>query len=129
MLSLQTLVSCTHIQSVGLTENEGEEKSFENLKNENEKSTDADKTIMDEVCSGAKSQNGGEEPNEATEDGGTKTDKQDEKEKDPEKKSEAIGPNTEQVKAMDMKIWIGENFSVVPKKTDKILKKEILSLM
>ena len=112
-----------HVQCVGLTENEGEEKSVENLENENEKTTEADKTTTDEVCSGEERQNGGEEPNEATEDGGTETDKQGEKEKDLEKKSEAIGPNTEQVKSMDMKIWICENCSVVPNKTDKILKR------
>ena len=74
------------------------------------------------MCSGEESQYGGEESNEATEDGGTETDKQDEREKDQEKKSKAIGPNTEQVKAMDMKIWICENCSVVPKKIDKSLK-------
>ena len=67
-----------HVQCVGLTENEGEEKSVENLENENEKTTEADKTTTDEVCSGEESQKGGEEPNEATEDGGTDTDKQDE---------------------------------------------------
>ena len=75
------------------------------------------KTTMDKVCSGEESQNGGEELNDATEDGGTETDKQDKK-----TKSDAIGPNTEQVTAMNMKIWICENCSVVPKKTDKILK-------
>ena len=67
------------------------------------------------MCSGEESEKGGEEPNEATEDGGTETDKQDEKEKDPEKKSEAIDLNTEHIKLMDMKIWICENCSVVPK--------------
>ena len=84
-----------HVQCVGLTENEGEEKSVENLENENEKTTEADKTTTDEGYSGEESQKGGEEPNEATEDGGTENDKQDEK--DLEKKSEATGLNTEQV--------------------------------
>ena len=42
----------------GLTENEGEEKSVENWENENGKTTEEDKTTMDEVCSGEESQNG-----------------------------------------------------------------------
>ena len=45
-----------HVQCVELTEKEGEEKSVENLENENEKTTEADKTTTDEVCSGEESQ-------------------------------------------------------------------------
>ena len=53
-----TIIECClckcwyHVQCVGLTENEGEQKSVENLENENEKTTEGDKTTMDEVCSG-----------------------------------------------------------------------------
>ena len=60
--------------------------------------------------------NGGKELNEATEDGGTETDKQDEKEKDQEKKSEATGLNTEQVKAMDMKFGPAKTVQLYPRK-------------
>ena len=113
-----------HVQCIGLTENEGEDKSVENLENENEKTTEEDETTTNEVCSGEENQNGGEERDEETEDGETETDEheQGEKEKDHEKESEASGPNTERVETMNMKIWICENCSVIPKKTDKILK-------
>ena len=44
------------------------------------------------------------------------------KEKDQEKKNKATCPNSEQVKAIDTKIWICESCSVISKKTDNILK-------
>ena len=43
---------------------------------------------------------------EASEHVEMETDEQGKKEKDQEKESEASGPNTEQVEAMNMKIWI-----------------------
>ena len=105
-----------HVKCVGITdtENEVEGKSVKNPESENEKVTEQDETTTDEECPGEEIQDGGEEEDEVT--ANQETDEQKEKEVDQEEKS--FG----QDKALDMKIWICENCSNIPKKTDKILK-------